>query len=70
VIGLPAEGAERLDHAFRHQTDPEVRDRILIVRLADLARPTHGLLREALRQGRVVHAEETGRRIGRLSAWL
>jgi transposase len=39
-------------------------------RLADLARPTYELLLEALRQSQVVHADETGWRVGRASAWL
>jgi transposase len=39
-------------------------------RLVDLARPTYDLLLEALRQSHVVHADETGWRIGRLNAWL
>jgi transposase len=39
-------------------------------RLADLAKPTYELLIEALRQSHVVHADETGWRVGRLSAWL
>jgi transposase len=39
-------------------------------RLAVLARPTYALLLEALRQSHVVHADETGWRIGRLNAWL
>lgn len=39
-------------------------------RLAQLATPTYELLIEALRQSHVVHADETGWRIGRLSAWL
>jgi transposase len=39
-------------------------------RLADLARPTYELLLEALRQSHVVHADETGWRIGLLNAWL
>jgi transposase len=39
-------------------------------RLADRARPTYDLLLEALRQSHVVHADETGWRIGRLNAWL
>jgi transposase len=39
-------------------------------RLADLARPTYDLLLEALRQSHVVHADETGWRIGRCNAWL
>jgi len=39
-------------------------------RLAKLARPTYDLLIEALRQSHVVHADETGWRVGRLSAWL
>lgn len=39
-------------------------------RLADLAKPTYELLLEALRQSHVVHADETGWRVGRLSAWL
>jgi transposase len=39
-------------------------------RLADLAKPTYDLLIEALCQSHVVHADETGWRVGRLSAWL
>lgn len=39
-------------------------------RLAELARPTYDLLIEALRQSHVVHADETGWRVGRLNAWL
>lgn len=39
-------------------------------RLADLARPTYELLLEALRQSHVVHADETGWRVGRHNAWL
>jgi transposase len=39
-------------------------------RLAELARPTYELLIEALRQSHVVHADETGWRVGRLNAWL
>ena len=37
-------------------------------RLAALAKPTYELLIEALRQSHVVHADETGWRVGRLSA--
>jgi transposase len=39
-------------------------------RLADLAKPTYDLLIEALRRSYVVHADETGWRVGRLNAWL
>lgn len=39
-------------------------------RLTDKALPTYQLLLEALRQAHVVHADETGWRIGRLNAWL
>jgi transposase len=39
-------------------------------RLADLAKPTYDLLVEALRQSHVVHADETGWRVGRHNAWL
>jgi transposase len=39
-------------------------------RLAALARPTYELLLEALRQSHVVHADETGWRIGRCNVWL
>jgi len=39
-------------------------------RLADLAKPTFELLLEALRESGVVHADETGWRIGRHNAWL
>jgi transposase len=38
-ICLPPAEAERLEHAFRHETDPKVRDRLLIVRLAHHGRP-------------------------------
>jgi transposase len=37
-ICLPPAEAERLDHAFRHETDPKVRDRLLIVRWAQRGR--------------------------------
>ena len=39
-------------------------------RLAERARPTFELLVEALRACGVVHADETGWRIGRVNAWL
>src|SRR5262245_8554229 len=39
-------------------------------RLANLAQPTFDLLIEALRQSDVVHADETGWRVGRQNAWL
>jgi transposase len=39
-------------------------------RLTELARPTYDLLIEALRRAGVVHADETGWRIRRASAWL
>jgi transposase len=39
-------------------------------RLTNLALPTYDLLIKALRQAEVVHADETGWRIGRLNAWL
>jgi transposase len=39
-------------------------------RFTELARPTYDLLIEALRQSGVVHADETGWRIGRVNAWL
>lgn len=39
-------------------------------RLATLAQPTYELLVEALRLCHVVHADETGWRIGRVNAWL
>lgn len=39
-------------------------------RLLDKAQPTFQLLLEALRQCEVVHADETGWRIGRVNAWL
>ncbi len=40
------------------------------VRLADQARPVYEELVETLRQSAVVHVDETGWRIGTLSAWL
>jgi transposase len=39
-------------------------------RLADKALPTYNLLLDVLRRAHVVHADETGWRIGRLNAWL
>lgn len=39
-------------------------------RLTDKALPTYQLLLDALRGAHVVHADETGWRIGRLNAWL
>jgi transposase len=39
-------------------------------RLTKLAQPTYELLVEALRLCNIVHADETGWRIGRVSAWL
>jgi transposase len=39
-------------------------------RLAERAQPTFELLLEALRRCGVIHADETGWRIGRLNAWL
>jgi hypothetical protein len=33
-ICLPLQEAQRLDHAFRQESDPKVRERLLIVRLA------------------------------------
>ena len=39
-------------------------------RLTEKALPTYQLLLEALRRAHVVHADETGWRIGRLNAWL
>jgi transposase len=39
-------------------------------RLAQLAKPTFDLLIDALRQSHVVHADETGWRVGRHNAWL
>src|SRR5260370_26485282 len=39
-------------------------------RLAQLAKPTFDLLIDALRKSHVVHADETGWRVGRHNAWL
>jgi transposase len=39
-------------------------------RLTEKAWPTYNLLLDALRRAHVVHADETGWRIGRLNAWL
>jgi transposase len=39
-------------------------------RLTERARPTYELLLDALRQAHVVHADETGWRIGKVNAWL
>ena len=38
-ICLPLQEAQRLDHAFRQESDPKVRERLLIVRLAQRGRP-------------------------------
>jgi transposase len=38
-ICLPPDEAERLDSAFRQQTDPKVKHRLLIIRLAQRGRP-------------------------------
>ena len=38
-IRLPQEETQRLDQAFRHETDPKYRDRIHIIRLACRNRP-------------------------------
>jgi transposase len=38
-IRLPQEESQRLDHAFRQQTDPKYKERIQIVRLASRDRP-------------------------------
>lgn len=39
-------------------------------RLAELAKPTYDLLIDALRRCNVVHADETGWRVGAVNAWL
>jgi transposase len=39
-------------------------------RFAELARPTYNLLIDALRRCGIVHADETGWRVGALNAWL
>ena len=38
-IRLPAAEAERLDQAFRQETDPKYKDRLQIIRLASRDRP-------------------------------
>ena len=45
-ICLPPVAAERLDHAFHQETDPKVRDRLLIVRLAHRGRPHQDIARD------------------------
>jgi transposase len=45
-ICLPPDEAERLDYAFRQETDPKVKDRILIVRLAHRGRPHQDIARD------------------------
>lgn len=42
-ICLPPDEAERLNLSFRHETDPKVKDRILIIRLAHRGRPHQGI---------------------------
>jgi hypothetical protein len=39
-------------------------------RLAELAKPTYDLLIDALRRCNIVHADETGWRVGAVNAWL
>jgi transposase len=80
VLTMAAELKHRLGVSYRKVTDflatyadLHVAPATLVraeQRLADLARPTYGLLLEALRQSHVVHADETGWRIGRCNAWL
>jgi transposase len=80
VLTMAAELKHRLGVSYRKVTDFLATYADLHVapaafvraeqRLADLARPTYELLLEALRQSHVVHADETGWRIGRLNAWL
>jgi transposase len=45
-IRLPPEEAARLDHAFRHETDPKVNDRLLVARLAQRGRPHQDIARD------------------------
>jgi transposase len=45
-ICLPPAEAARLDHAFRHEIDPKVKDRLLIVRLAQRGRPHQDIARD------------------------
>ena len=45
-ICLPPEEAAQLDHAFRHEIDPKVKDRLLIVRLAQRGRPHQDIARD------------------------
>jgi transposase len=80
VLTMAAELKHRLGVSYRKIVDffatyanLEVAPATLVraeQRLADRARPTYQLLLEALRQSHVVHADETGWRIGRLNAWL
>jgi transposase len=80
VLTMAAELKHRLGLSYRKVTDflatyadLHVAPATLVRaerRLAELARPTYELLLEALRQSHVVHADETGWRIGRCNAWL
>ncbi len=45
-IRLPQEESQRLDQAFREETDPKYRDRIQIVRLASRDRPHKGIAQD------------------------
>jgi transposase len=45
-IRLPQDEAQRLDHAFRHETDSKYRDRLHIVRLACRDRPHQDIARD------------------------
>jgi transposase len=48
-ICSPPDEAERLGHAFRHETDPTYRDRLQIVRLASRGRPHQDIARDLAR---------------------
>ena len=69
-LGIPY---RKICDFFKTYCDLEVAPATLVCaeqRLTELAKPTYELLVEALRLCHVVHADETGWRIGRVNAWL
>jgi len=80
VLTMAAELKHRLGVSYRKITDffatycnLHVAPATLVnaeKRLTELAKPTYDLLIDALRRANVVHADETGWRVGRVNAWL
>jgi len=80
VLTMAAELKHRLGVPYRKITDfletycnMHVASATLVraeQRLAELAKPTYDLLIDALRRCNIVHADETGWRVGAVNAWL